>query len=319
MSRLDAAAAESLFDRASRHFDGPPARLDERQQAPFDGSVENFRAAARKLDRAHRQQLLLDYSAAAFKTAIDIQPDYDFGNNNLGVYYARRGQPEDLKLAEKYFRAAVTINRRYADAFNNLGIVLSLEGKFDEAIECHRKGLEIFDRRASDHNNLARVYLKRRDLEVQKGETDKAKADLDDALEELLIAQRCDLTFLPAWLTWIEIFIKQKNVNEAARCVQRMIDIDGKSPATLQGQLQLAKCYLDLKRPDDAIAGLTAILEIAKSLPEVYNARGTAYLQKGDLQHALEDFEQVLHLAPQYPGVQERILDVRERLGNPKK
>ena len=79
-------------------------------------------------------QLLFDYSAAAFKSAIDIQPDYDFGNNNLGVYYARRGGPGDLNLAEKYFRGALTSNQRYADAYNNLGIVLARQGKFDEAI-----------------------------------------------------------------------------------------------------------------------------------------------------------------------------------------
>ena len=86
---------------------------------------------------------MFDYSAAAFKAAIDIKPDYDFGNNNLGVYYARRGRPEDLELAEKYFRAAVTSNPRYADAFNNLGIVLARQGKFDEAIASHKAGLEI--------------------------------------------------------------------------------------------------------------------------------------------------------------------------------
>ena len=109
MSRIDAEAANSLFDRASKYFDGPPAKLDDKQQQlPWDGSVEKYRAAAGKLDRAHKVQLLFDYSAAAFKTAVDLKPDYDFGNNNLGVYYARRGGAEDLKLAEKYFRAAVT-------------------------------------------------------------------------------------------------------------------------------------------------------------------------------------------------------------------
>ena len=50
--------------------------------------------------------MLFDYSADAFQATIDIKPDYDFGNNNLGVYYARKNKPEDLALAEKYFRGA---------------------------------------------------------------------------------------------------------------------------------------------------------------------------------------------------------------------
>ena len=98
-----------------------------------------------------------------------------------------------------------------------------------------------------------------------------------------------------------------------------MMAIDPKSPLTIGKQGQLAGNYLELKRPDDAITLLSQSLEVNKSAAEIYNARGTAYVQKGDLPHALEDFEQVLRLASQYPGVREKIREVRERLGNPKK
>ena len=191
MSRADAEVAESLFDRASKNFDAPPRKLDAvQQQVPFDGSVENFKAATKKLDRAHKVQLLFDYSAAAFKAAIDIQPDYDFGNNNLGVYYARRGGPGDSKLAEKYFRGALTSNPRYADAYNNLAIMLARQGadlagkgdipgamlKFDESIFVHKKGLEVRNVRASDHNNLCRVYMQKYDLDTKQGNLSSATA-----------------------------------------------------------------------------------------------------------------------------------------------
>ena len=84
---------------------GPPKNLDEALKQPLllDDSAENFKAAAKKLNHGQKQQLLFDYSADAFKATIDIKPDYDFGNNNLGVYYARESRPDDLALAEKYF------------------------------------------------------------------------------------------------------------------------------------------------------------------------------------------------------------------------
>ena len=107
---------------------------------------------------------LLDHSAENFKSSIDIKPDYDFGNNNLGVYYARKSKPEDLKLAEKYFRGALHSNQRYADAFNNLAIVLARQGKLDEAIACHKAGFRVRNDRASDHNNLCRTYMQKHDL-----------------------------------------------------------------------------------------------------------------------------------------------------------
>ena len=74
-------------------------------------------------------QILFDHSAAAFAATLAIKPDYDFGNNNLGVYYARGGKSHDAVQAERFFRKAITVNSRYADAFNNLGIVLAEQGR----------------------------------------------------------------------------------------------------------------------------------------------------------------------------------------------
>jgi len=299
----DAEAAASLFDHASRYFDGPPAKLDAgQQQFPCDGSVETFKAAARKLDLAHKVQLLSDYSAAAYKAAIDIKPDYDFGNNNLGVYYARRGGPGDMKLAEQYFRAAVKSNPCYADAFNNLGIVLARQGKLDDAISAHKTGLSARNDRASDHNNLCRVYM-------QKG-------DLDSAVQENTVSRQCDPNFLGAWLTRAEIGIKQKDLDEATKCVQRMMAIDVKSPETIQAELLVAGVYLKLKRPEAAIDSLGDFLKHNPAVPDVYNARGIAYAQKGDLIHAKEDFEQVLRIRPNYADAQGRLDAIQTQLDN---
>jgi tetratricopeptide (TPR) repeat protein len=334
MSRADAEAAELLFDRVSKNFDAPPRKLDAvQQQVPFDGSIEDFKAATKKLDRAHKVQLLFDYSAAAFKAAIDIQPDYDFGNNNLGVYYARRGGPGDAKLAEKYFRGALTSNPRYADADNNLAIMLARQGtdlagkgdfpgamlKFDESIFVHKKGLEVRNGRASDHNNLCRVYMQKYDLDTKQGNLSSATGALDNALKENEISLQCDPNSLGAWMSRAEIRVKQKNLDEAAKCVHRMAAIDAKAPETLQEQFILAVNCLDLNRPDEAISWLSQILEVNKSLADVYNVRGKAYVKKGTLNCARQDFEQVLRIRPDYPGAQERLKAIRAQLANPKK
>jgi len=304
--RVDPKAADLLFDHVSGYFQGPPKIIDDarRKQWKLDVPDEDFLAAAEKLDHLQKQQLLFDFSADAFKAAIDIKPDYDFGNNNLGVYYARRGGPDDLKLAEKYFRGALTSNQRYADAFNNLAIVLARQQKYDEAIFFHKLGLGVRNDRASDHNNLCRVYM-------QKADLDSAMAENDFALRQ------CDPNFLGAWMSRAEILIKQGKFDEAAKCVQRMVAIDAKSPETLQAQFMMATKYLELNRSDDAIGWLNQILEINDMAVDVYNARGIAYMQKGDLNHARQDFLQVLRISPKYPGAQERLNAVQSRLVNP--
>ncbi|MGO9115554.1 MAG: tetratricopeptide repeat protein [Thermoguttaceae bacterium] len=306
MAKIDAKAAQLLFDRVAENFEGPPKILDDaRRRLLFGDSAESFKAAVKKLDFAQQQQLLFDYSADNFKAAIDIKPDYDFGHNNLGVYYARRGGPDDLKLAEKYFTGALRSNQRYADAYNNLAIVLARQGRFDDAIACHKLGLNVRPDRASDHTNFCRAYM-------QKG-------DLDSALEQNTVALQCDPNYLGAWMSRAEIYFKEKKLDEAAKCLQRMIAIDAKSPETRQIQITFAANCLDLHRPDDAIALLSQSLSSNDAFPELYDARGHAYMQKGDLNRAKEDFEQVVRLLPQFSGARENLKVIEAKLANPHK
>jgi protein O-mannosyl-transferase len=292
-------------------------------------------------------QTLLDRSADNFQSAIDIKPDYDFGNNNLGVYYARKPSPEDLALAAKYFRGALRSNRRYADAYNNLGIVLRRQGDvllrkgkeskdktmedrgrdmLQEAIASHLKGQEIRNDRASDHNNLCEAYL--------------ALDDWDDAKTQNELALTCDPNFVGAWFIRARLFQKKaesykqnSELAKAAQCYEEIaksyesiVRIDRDSPDSIVTRFQLAAAYIELKQFDRAIRCYTEVLEMFKANPRVAQggaalqvlvARGQAYELKGDLNRAKEDFEEVARLVPQNPEVQEKVRAIREKLASP--
>jgi tetratricopeptide (TPR) repeat protein len=260
-----------------------------------------------------------DLSADAFRSAIEIKPDYDFGNNNLGVYYARRGGPEDLKLAEKYFRGALMSNQRYADAYNNLGIVLARQGKFDDAIKCHLAGLNVRPDRASDHNNLCRAYMGRADQETKGHELEKAKDDLASAMQQGLFSLQCNMNFLGAYLSLAEIFIRQDKFEEASKCVLKMVTIDARSSETIQAQALFAENCLNRHRPDQAIDLLNQSLESNSAVPQVYRLRALVYIQKGDWAHAREDIQQLLKLAPNFPGGMELLRGIEANLNKPAK
>ena len=68
-----------------------------------------------------------ELAAADFKAALAIVPRYDFGNNNLGVYYAGIGQND---LAKKYFLRALEAKPQYSDALGNLCTIYMKEGDF---------------------------------------------------------------------------------------------------------------------------------------------------------------------------------------------
>jgi tetratricopeptide (TPR) repeat protein len=316
LTNLEAKEADDLFNHLAEDFPGPPKKLDDSLKRPLAlaGAAEDFKAASKTLDRMQKQQLLYDYSADAFQSTLDIKPDYDFGNNNLGVYYARKIRPEDLALAEKYFTRALNCNQRYADAFNNLGIILVREGKFDEAIACHKKGLGVRDDRASDHNNLCRAYIQKHDLEAKKGDLANAKVDLNNALIQNTVALQCDRNFLGGWMTRAEIYFKQKNLDEAANCVRKMVAIDAKSLETRQAQLMIANNYFELNRLDDAIAWYSQLLAIDNAAPSVYFMLGSAYYNKGDLIHAKDTFEHIVQLVPGSVEAQERLKAIQSEL-----
>jgi protein O-mannosyl-transferase len=202
-------------------------------------------------------QEAFDRSAAAFQATLAIKPDYDFGNNNLGVYFARQGKAHDAKQAETFFRKAIIVNQRYADAYNNLGIVLHeqgqqlrKEGKFDEALAKlkdaaaqHENGLRVRFDRASDHNNLCGVLLEMAGVHGDaaakaKADGNSAKAaeesrvqsaDLNRALQECNVALQCDRNFVGAYQTRFEIQREQNDMKGLAESVRRIVEIDPRS------------------------------------------------------------------------------------------
>ena len=98
ITTLDPQAADALFDHVTRYF-ARSAQDPRRAEVALAAQRLARRVTGRRSRSStagRKQELLFDYSADNFKAAIDIKPDYDFGNNNLGVYYAHPGPSQDL-------------------------------------------------------------------------------------------------------------------------------------------------------------------------------------------------------------------------------
>ena len=93
-----------------------------------------------------------------------------------------------------------------------------------------------------------------------------------------------------------------------------MIAINAKSGETIRTVLASAGECIKLHQYDDAIHLLSEFLKVNKAVPDIYNARGYAYEQQGDLDRAEEDLAEVVRLAPQFPGAEERLRLIRRQL-----
>lgn len=74
--------------------------------------------------------------------------------NELGLKY----MDQDGKQAEIYFRKAIQLDPKFPNAYNNLGIVLSIANRTDEAIASYKKAIELDSNYANAYNNLGWLY-----------------------------------------------------------------------------------------------------------------------------------------------------------------
>jgi tetratricopeptide (TPR) repeat protein len=81
--------------------------------------------------------------------------------NKTGIAYHQMLQ---LDIAEKYYRLALRVDPKYAEAVNNLGTIYYARKSYRRAINQYKKALRINPQSASVWSNLAMGYFSRNDM-----------------------------------------------------------------------------------------------------------------------------------------------------------
>jgi len=109
----------------------------------------------------------LEDAAAAFRSAIQMKPDYAEAHNNLGGVL---WQLNDSAPALAEFQAAVRYSPNFAEAHNNWGSVLLHAREFSHAIEQFRAALAIRPGFALAHLNLGHALVGEHNLDSAETE-----------------------------------------------------------------------------------------------------------------------------------------------------
>jgi len=283
---------------------------------------------------------MYDEAIFQYKRAIDLDNEYGYGKayNYLGYAYARKGMEEEAVAAiQKY----VSLRPDVVNPYDSLGeIYMNLIGNYKEAEKAFLKALQI----KSDFspNKLAELYL-------LKGQYHKAEIILRNILYKKVILpisikyfllarlyyekeefdKALDLIregkgFKPscANLYWISglVHLKKNRLQEAEQELEQLktMDPDNKNIYHLSGNIYLAKkdykkAIRALKKPCQMIPYISWFsYEHRESYKQ---SLAEAYIQKGDLNKALGECQNIIADNPNWARVYYLLGQIYEQKG----
>lgn len=167
--------------------------------------------------------------------AAELDPDNSEIAMTLGLAYQQRG---DIEKSEEYLRRAIRLDPDNAPAHNNLGNILSLQGKGDEAIREYEKAVSniLYPTPEFGYYNMGREYARRKEL---------PKAEL---MYRRAIAM--SPSFLDAYRGLAMVQFEQGQGKESIRTLERLVEV---APSHARGWIDLGSMYLRFDRKKEAL------------------------------------------------------------------
>ena len=227
---------------------------------------------------------------------------------------------EMFKEAERFYREAIGLDSNYAEAHNNLGIVLENQGKneaalisFNTAIRSDSTFYDAYFNRANLLVDMGKDSLALQDLHRIAGQKDKKEQiaalvgmanfhlkQYTQASAAFRQTIQLDSANAEHYINLGTVQFYQGKFENARRNIQHGISIN---PEEANGYNVLG--MMAVKENDTVMAKkyLNRALELDAENPYFLNNRGYLYLQKGELDKGLKDIDESMALKPENPWV----------------
>jgi len=282
---------------------------------------------------ALRQALALPTAASA-KVGHRQQSATADAHNVLGPMLGRKGASGDEVMAA--FRAAIKIRPSYAEAHNNLGLVLIQSGNDDEGIAALREAVRLAPAYAEARTNLG-AALTPIDADAAIKELEEAvrlAPESVKALFNLAVAYGASPTHGPkkeiahlekviamapdfprAHLALGKALLQDGKATEALTALQNAVKLE---PESGEANYQLGLALVRAGRKEEGAAQLKRGRELVAAGDRAQNALldiadGRAALDRGDLEEAVSKFRRAAELRPESPEPQRLLVTALER------
>ena len=188
---------------------------------------------------------------------------------------------------------------RISTAYDNLGLALAAQGRFDEAIAGYREALRLDDGFAGTHDNLGTAL-------AAQGRSDEAIAQFREAL-------RRDGTFAVAHYNLGIALAARGGLDEAIAHYREAIRLSG-TFAAAHNDLGLALAAEG--RLDEAIAHYREALRLDDNISMAHNNLGVALGRTGRFDEAIQQFRRALELDPQNTDIESNLALALQKSGS---
>ena len=240
--------------------------------------------------------------AAEFREAIRLRPDFAEAQNNLGLVLTQTNEDEAAIAA---FREAIRIRPNYAEAHANLGAAL-IPTDGEQAIRELEKAVALEPASVKAQFNLATAY----------GASPKYGAAKEIELLRKVVGMAP--AFPRAHLALGKALLQDGKVPEAISELQEAARLD---PQSGEAHYQLGLAMARAGRKDEGTAELQKGRELSSADDRNQNvnmdiAEGREALDKGDLDQAATKFQHAIKLQPESSDAQRYLGIVLEKQGN---
>lgn len=229
-----------------------------------------------------------------WRDTLDKNPRAWAAYNNYGMAISEKNPTEEFNC----YMTALSLNPNYADAHNNLAVVLYQRGRIDEAIDHFRTSLRLNPGNASAQNNLGGALSN--------------QGKLDEAIRHLKQAILIKPTYTEAYVNLGKALMRAGRMTEAAKCFDTALRLSPNNPEAYNNLGNLAHAE---GRLGDAETYYRTVLRFRPNSIETHHNLGLTLAALGRATEALAEFETVLKLKPNFAPAQYQIAELLRKEG----
>jgi len=215
---------------------------------------------------------------------------------DMNVSQLRRSPPITFTLKKMTGFAALMADEDSFQLFDK-GNLLIKEEKYDEALGIFEEFLTKYPEIYQVHLNIGTCYFK-------KGELDKAEAEfklvLDKTLETHGDYKKDETASLRALTALGEVYIQKEDFETAQKYFAQALEI---SPNDEVAAYNVGSFFFSHQKVDEAIKYFELAVQIKEDWSKPYLKLGYVYLNKGDYNKSLENFNKFVDMDPENPEV----------------